>query len=364
MKKMFLAAAAALAMLASCSKDADEIADTAKGGVVKITLTDKTPAMTRAFFGTTAAAESWEKEDRLPHAVRLRRKRPCGPAAQVLRRGDLRTGGHHPVPDAKPGEAAKFYVVANSGNPANVADLTELRSSTESEAASYNGTFDEVTTKAVRSGGFTMTGSTMKAIAQAGQTTDVQIGIERLVAKIAVQTATDSKFAAAYPGRVKIASATVSRAASSTPYFNETQHSGGVENRAAVVHNFSQTQASKEQSGKYANLFYVYGSENSNPAENVLLTLEGVYDNDGDFATTADQIPISYEVEPERRQRQGDQPQHLPPCECEHQRADRRRRGRDDHPGRLGGPDQSGGKPRHVTNTGRGARVSGASPRF
>ena len=295
MKKMFLAAAAALAMLASCSKDADEIADTAKGGVVKITLTDKTPAMTRAFFGTTAAAESWEKKigsltlfvfDGSDRAVLQRRFSAAeisGQAATI------------PVPDAKPGELYKFYVVANSGNPANVADLTELRSSTESEAASYNGTFDEVTTKAVRSGGFTMTGSTMKAIAQAGQTTDVQI--ERLVAKIAVQTATDSKFAAAYPGRVKIASATVSRAASSTPYFNETQHSGGVENRAAVVHNFSQTQASKEQSGKYANLFYVYGSENSNPAENVLLTLEGVYDNDGDFATTADQIPISYEVE-------------------------------------------------------------------
>lgn len=206
MKKMFLAAAAALAMLASCSKDADEIADTAKGGVVKITLTDKTPAMTRAFFGTTAAAESWEKKigsltlfvfDGSDRAVLQRRFSAAeisGQAATI------------PVPDAKPGELYKFYVVANSGNPANVADLTELRSSTESEAASYNGTFDEVTTKAVRSGGFTMTGSTMKAIAQAGQTTDVQIGIERLVAKIAVQTATDSKFAAAYPGRVKIAS--------------------------------------------------------------------------------------------------------------------------------------------------------------
>ena len=215
MKKMFLAAAAALAMLASCSKDADEIADTAKGGVVKITLTDKTPAMTRAFVGTTAAAESWEKKigsltlfvfDGSDRAVLQRRFSAAeisGQAATI------------PVPDAKPGELYKFYVVANSGNPANVADLTELRSSTESEAASYNGTFDEVTTKAVRSGGFTMTGSTMKAIAQAGQTTDVQIGIERLVAKIAVQTATDSKFAAAYPGRVKIASATVSRDASS-----------------------------------------------------------------------------------------------------------------------------------------------------
>lgn len=201
-----------------------------------------------------------------------------------------------PVPEAKPGELYKFYVVANSDNPEKVADLTELRSTTESEAASYNGTFDEVTTKAVRSGGFTMTGSATKAIAQAGQTTDVQIGIERLVAKIAVQTATDSKFAAAYPGRVKIASATVSRAASSISYFNGTQHSGGADNLAVVAHDFSQTQASKEQSGKYANLFYVYGSENSAPAENVLLTLEGVYDNDGDFATTSDQIPVSYEV--------------------------------------------------------------------
>lgn len=104
MKKMFLAAAAALAMLASCSKDADEIADTAKGGVVKITLTDKTPAMTRAFFGTTAAAESWEKKigsltlfvfDGSDRAVLQRRFSAAeisGQAATI------------PVPDAKPGE--------------------------------------------------------------------------------------------------------------------------------------------------------------------------------------------------------------------------------------------------------------------
>ena len=59
---MFLAAMAALAMLASCDKHTDEIAESATGSVVKITLTDKTPATTRAFFGATAAAESWEKE--------------------------------------------------------------------------------------------------------------------------------------------------------------------------------------------------------------------------------------------------------------------------------------------------------------
>ena len=54
MKKMILAATAALAMLASCNKHTDEIADSATGSVVKITLTDKTPE-TRAFFDQTAA---------------------------------------------------------------------------------------------------------------------------------------------------------------------------------------------------------------------------------------------------------------------------------------------------------------------
>ena len=48
-------------MLASCNKHTDEIADSATGSVVKITLTDKTPE-TRAFFDQTAAAESWEKK--------------------------------------------------------------------------------------------------------------------------------------------------------------------------------------------------------------------------------------------------------------------------------------------------------------
>lgn len=54
---MILAATAALAMLASCNKHTDEIADSATGSVVKITLTDKTPE-TRAFFDQTAAARA------------------------------------------------------------------------------------------------------------------------------------------------------------------------------------------------------------------------------------------------------------------------------------------------------------------
>lgn len=296
MKKMILAATAALAMLASCNKHTDEIADSATGSVVKITLTDKTPE-TRAFFDQTAAAESWEKKinsltlfvfDGSGNAVLQRNFT----AAEIS--GQTAT---IPVPDAAPGEMYKFYVVANSAALSGIGTLDDLKHKVESNITAYNGAFDEVTAKALRNEGFTMSGSAAKAIAQAGQTTSVQIELERLVAKIAVQSATDSKFAAVYPGRVRIASATVSRAASSVSYFNvSTSHSGGTNNRAGD-RDLTISQTAKELNGKYANLFYVYGNENSSPFENVLLTLEGICDQDGDFGTTGDQIPVSYEVE-------------------------------------------------------------------
>lgn len=276
MKKMILAATAALAMLASCNKHTDEIADSATGSVVKITLTDKTPE-TRAFFDQTAAAESWEKKinsltlfvfDGSGDAVLQRNFT----AAEIS--GQTAT---IPVPDAAPGQTYSFYAIANGSALSGIGTLDDLRSQTESEIADYNGTFDEVTTKAKRSAGFTMTGSATQVIAQAGQTTTVQI-----------------------------ASATVSRAASSVFYFDVgTSHSGGTQNREysgetmplSAAQTFSHTQAAKEQSGKYANLFYIYGNEDDKAAESVLLTLEGIYDHDGDFGTTDDQMPVSYEIE-------------------------------------------------------------------
>ena len=280
---------AAAALLGACTKNASEIEDSATGSVVKITLTDKTPE-TRAFFDQTAAAESWEKKigtltlfvfDGNGDAVLQRNFTAAeisGQAATV------------PVPDAPPGEMYRFYVIANAGTAISADNLSELQGKSEGESAAYNGTFDEVTTKAKRAAGFTLTGSATKAIAAAGQTTEVQIALERLVSKVAVQAATDSKFAATYPGRVRIDNTTISNASISTRYFKEAPSGGGSGDR------FSHTQAAKELSGKYGNLFYIYGYENEKAAENVLLTLEGVYDQDGNFGTTGDQIPVSYEV--------------------------------------------------------------------
>ena len=289
MKKLFLAAGAALALLASCSKHTDEIADSTTGSVVKIAFVDETP-QTRAFFGTTAAAESWEKQigsltlfvfDQNRTAVLQRNFSASEIAAKTAT---------IPIPDATPGQTYSFYVLANNSNLGTVADLDDLLALSESEAASYNGTFDEVSTKAKRTQGFTMTGSATQAIAQAGQVTTVNISLKRLVAKIAIQAATDSKFASIYPGRVKITSAEVSSAAVSRYYFYEQQ-------KQAAAQTFTHTQTAKDLSGKYGNLFYVYGNESNSAPQTLKFNLEGIYDKDGDFGTTNDQLAVNYEFE-------------------------------------------------------------------
>lgn len=133
MKKMFLAAAAVVALLASCNKHTDEIADSATGSVVKISLTDKIPETTRAFFDQTAAAESWEKKintltlfifDQSNQAVLQRNFTAAeisGQAATV------------PVPNAAPGQSYSFYVVANGSALSGVGTLDDLKSKVESE---------------------------------------------------------------------------------------------------------------------------------------------------------------------------------------------------------------------------------------
>lgn len=57
MRNLFLAAMAALAFLASCSTQNDEILASTEGAVVHVSFADDNGADTRAFFGTTAAAK-------------------------------------------------------------------------------------------------------------------------------------------------------------------------------------------------------------------------------------------------------------------------------------------------------------------
>lgn len=134
-----------------------------------------------------------------------------------------------------------------------------------------------------------MSGTATKTVAAVGQATDVAITLGRDVAKIAVQSSLSTDFASKYPGKVKVNSAILSRAASQTPYFGGTAVPGTM--------TYTHTQTPQEASGKYNNLLYIFENGTLSAGSRVLLTLEATYDRDGDFSTTGDQTPITYEVE-------------------------------------------------------------------
>lgn len=288
MKSLFLAAMAALALLVSCSKDYNEILDASKGGLVTVSFKSE-ELSSRVFFGTTSVAEAWEKELKSVTMYVF-----DGSGNLHLQR-DFSSGelsGKQAVfalPDVTAGDTYDFYAVANH-HPAGITNKASLLAALEKDASVYNGTFAEVTNAARRSDGFVMTGFTTKAIAAAGSSTDVTIVLKRTVAKVAIEITPSDAFGSVYPGGVRINSVTISKAASQTPIIKSATLSTG-------VMNFSSTQVSNAASGKFRNLFYIYENGNLAAGSRVKLTLNATYDKDGNFSTTGDQTPMSYDVE-------------------------------------------------------------------
>lgn len=288
MKNLILAAAVALGLLVSCNKEDNELftPDT-DGSRVCITLTESS-ADTRAFFDTTAAAEAWEKSlssltvFAFDNSGRLLVRRDFSSEELAAKSATFA------LPKSAAGTACSFYAVANL-DMAQVNSSDVLSAMLEQDAASYNGTFTEVSAKAKRTGGFVMSGSASKAVAAAGSSTDVAITLKRTVAKVAVQVTPSPQFGSLYQGAVRINGITLSNGATQTPVFKSSPNPGPF--------NFSATQQSHVASDKYQNLFYLYESPARNAGSRVKATIDATYDMDGDFSTAAGQSSMTYEVE-------------------------------------------------------------------
>ena len=252
MKHLFLAATVALGLLVSCNKEENEIYATSKGTVATVSFTDGEPATRSA----TAEAEPWEKTlNTLTMFV-------VDPSGDILVKRSFSAAelsakkATFALPDAVPGTICEFYAVANLDmSQVNSADV--LTAMLEQNAAAYNGAFADVSAKAVRNGGFVMSGMASQAVAAAGATTDVAITLKRTVAKVAVQITPSPQFGSLYQGVVRVNSITLSNGATQTLLFHTTYNPG--------FFNFSTTQQSDFSSGTYRNLFYLYEC----PARNV-----------------------------------------------------------------------------------------------
>ena len=112
MKNLILAAMVALGLLVSCNKEENEIYETSKGAVATVSFTEEEPT-TRAFFGSTAAAEPWEKTLNtvtifvIDPSGDLLVKRAFSSAELTAKKATFA------LPNVVPGTVCGFYIVAN-----------------------------------------------------------------------------------------------------------------------------------------------------------------------------------------------------------------------------------------------------------
>lgn len=292
MKKLIFAATAIVAALfASCDKEPETLNPTTPGAVdgAQVTLTlSGADEQTRAFFDNTGKAEAWESSlsslsvFAFDNSGRLILRRDFTSAELASKTATFS------LPKSAAGTECSFYAVANydASSAKTRAALTAL---VENSAATYNGTFAEVSTKAKRSGGFVMSGSATKTIGAVNSTTNVGITLKRTVAKIALQTTIDAAFSEKYNGTLSINSVKLSKAASQSSVI------AGMPMPGAMT--FSHTQTPASASDKYNSLFYIYETGTLAAGSRVLLEIEATYDMDGETSTTDDRSEVTYSVE-------------------------------------------------------------------
>ena len=281
----------AVALFASCDKEPETLNPTTPGAVdaAQVTLTlSGADEQTRAFFDNTAKAEAWESSLSSLSVFAFDK------AGTLILRRDFTSAeltaksATFALPKSTAGTECSFYAVANY-DASSAKTKSALTSMLEKSAGDYNGTFAEVSSKAKRSGGFVMSGSTTKTVGAVNTTTDIAITIKRTVAKVAMQTSIDPTFSQKYGGTLTINSVKLSRAASQSAVI------AGAPTPGAMTYTHTQTPASA--SGKMNNLFYIFENAALTAGNRVLLEINATYDLDGSDATTDDRLEVVYSVE-------------------------------------------------------------------
>lgn len=288
MGKMIFAAAMAVIAFASCNKEGEQNLAPAEGTNIEIRFT-ASQADTRTFFD--AAAETWEKQ--LNEVAILVFDAAHG--RLVLRR-DMTpaeiTGGkvRFSLPWSAANRPLHLYGVANYAVTDPAITESGLKALLDDGIDSYNGTFAEVTAGAKRAGGFTMSGYAEVAALNANSTTVVGMTLRRTVAKVAMRVTVDDEFTNRYPGAgIRINRVIVSKSEPVTPVIAPSAPVSGIPDRVTE-------QASNPNGRSYDNLFYLFENASRAADDCVTLTVEALFDPDGDFSTAGDQSITTYEV--------------------------------------------------------------------
>lgn len=209
---------------------------------------------TRSFNGTVA--ETWEKKINTA-AIYI-----FNPAGKTVRAYTLttaqitaiNTGTNRIINMVIPGNLATcdVYFVANTTPSASITTKTAFLTSFEQDITYYNGVYADVTTKALRTNGFVLTGKQDGVVLNASQTTAVGITLRRIVAKIAI----DISFTAVLNlGTLTLNNVTLTN---SSPYSNLFPLNSA--NAGGSAFTLSQIPA-PNGTNKYRAFFYIYEND-------------------------------------------------------------------------------------------------------
>lgn len=190
------------------------------------------------------------------------------------------------MPNVQTGDLITIMAVANRSVPDNISTLNQLKEETETDIASYNGTFTDVSSKGLRTGGFTMTGQSVATITEG--TTTATIELRRVVAKVEVSIAASESFKSKYGKATMTINKIILSRGSETSYLMD---------HATGTYPASSTFTTEQESSLGKNLFYIFEKDETNEGNRVLLTIIATFDEDGSDHTTNDQTPSIYNVE-------------------------------------------------------------------
>jgi hypothetical protein len=272
MKKLFFMTIV-MAVLSSCSSEEEVIGNVPEKGdrIVTVSFTGNDSPALKSVSDITKS-EEWEKELQAVTILAFNRDREC-----ILQRnfsaGEIAARTiTFALPSISPGDCVYFYAVANTGLPKiwYLYQLEALR-----EILLYNGLYEDVTTRAMRRGGFVMSGQKEKVMAGAGQTTFVDISLKRTVAKIRVDVNVTAEFYNKYGGSFSVLELEIQKTPVSTSLID---YSVPIESEPVEL----LTQKPCEMGGNlYQSLFYIFENGVRSPDERVTLKIKGGYDVDG-----------------------------------------------------------------------------------
>lgn len=227
--------------------------DSQEGRMISVNISNPP---TRSFSGT--AAETWEKKINTA-AIYI-----FAPSGKTIHIYTLKTteitainnNNNTSISFIVPGNlvSCDLYFLANTTPPATVATKAALQAAIEQDIGLYNGTYASVSTTALRTNGFVMTGSVDGVALNPSGSASTTVNLKRIVAKVAVEV----NFTAVLNlGTITMNSITLSQTAPNSYLFHQSAgYTGG------TATNFIQApQVDANNSKKFRSFFYIYEND-------------------------------------------------------------------------------------------------------